>query len=100
MVYLNASIQDRHDLMAVPYLSLIGQEKVQHILGRCCTLAFQHILALRGTLPAFLPAPLMPFVVGVASTGGMAPWPLALAGISPQPLEACWRMNWLKSTQT
>ena len=46
MVYLNASIQDRHDLMAVPYLSLIGQKKYQHILGRCCTPASQHILAL------------------------------------------------------
>ena len=100
MVYLNASIQDRHNLMAVSCLSLIGQKKDQHILGRCRTPASQHILALRGRLPAFLPAPLMPFMVGVALTGGMAPWPLVLARISPRPLGACWRMNWLKSTQT
>ena len=86
--------------MAMPYLSFIGQKKDQLILGRCRTLASQHILALRGTPPAFLLEPPMLFMAGVASTGGMAPWPLALAGISPRPLVACWHMHWLKSTQT
>ena len=98
MHVVHANIRDYHDLMAVLYHSLIGQKKDRLILGRCRT--SQHILAVRGTPPAFLLAPPMLFVAGVASTGGMAPWPLALAGISPRPLEACWRMNWLKSTQT
>ena len=83
---VHADIQDYSDIMAVPYHSLIGQKKDQFILGRCCTPASLHILAVRGTSLAFLPAPPMLFVVGLALTGGMAPWPLALAGISPQPL--------------